>query len=714
MSAGVQYGQTPARGEVAYERLAHLYEISKLLMRFESAEQTIPGVVALIAQTLPLRSSILLLQDEIHGKPRAITWQGGAEGPDRLRPAQANAKRVYDYLVRSGVDFGTDASGAAVDPAEAAASKKRSIALPLAVGEGPIFGIFQLEGLVDFGELDLIFVNAVVNQVAVAVDRQAIIDARQAVVRRELAFARDVASNLAEGVIAVDLEQRITLINPAAAGLIGCAAEEVLGRRVEEVIDVRHADGTPITAEESPFGAAILRNEPVRSDELRFSTGERALVPVSFACGPLRRDGSVAGAVLTFRDISALELAEKEQRTLAEVSAILASSLEHRRTLSAVVRFAVPLLADLCFLDERHDDGTCHRIEVAFANEKKSRDFADKVRGFAPRAGWRTPQANVLESGKSLLLSKIVDPSSFAQDHEHAEIVRAIGLKSMLIVPLVARGRTLGALTFARTESDRRYSEIDLRLAEEIGHRAAIAIDNARLYELAQHATRLRDDLLAVVSHDLKNPLGAIILSVATIRQPPGAEDRARSDKHLRIIERAAERMERLIGDLLDTASIEAGRLSIELQRLEVAPLISEALDVVSSTAAAKSIRLEREVPRELPAVMADAPRLQQVLVNLLGNALKFSRDGGQVTVRAQRNGDAVMFSVTDTGTGIEERDRVHLFERFWQAPRTARLGSGLGLFIVKGIVEAHGGRVSVASTVGTGSTFSFSIPIAG
>lgn len=588
MSAGERHEDRARR------QLQRLYDISKLLTSFLSVDRTVPEVIAIVAQTLHLRNAIFIL--ETAGVPRTMAWQTPGNGADGLQAALAHAKAAYAYLVHSERELGHDLGKTIELPqrptdgrdGETEAAKGHFVLLPLVVDHGPIFGALQLEGADALDELDLAFVSAVVNQLAIAIDRQAVISARQA----------------------------------------------------------------------------------------------------------------------------ATEASETEQRLLAEVSAALASSLEFEKALARVARVVIPVVADLCFVDVMGEDGAVRRVEALFADEQKQRELADLMLRAPPRPGGPTPQGKVLDSGEPLLLD-LTDPAPerVAHDEEHAEVMRAAAVRSMMIAPLLARGKRLGALTFAAAESGRRYSTRDLAFAQEIAHRTAIAIDNARLYEKSQRATRAREDLLAVVSHDLRNPLGVILMNVAVMRLGPFGQERE-GHKRLASIERAADQMNRLIGGLLDAASIEAGRLSVELGRLRIAPLVSEALESLQALAESKSLHLERELPAELPDVAADAARVHQVLANLIGNAIKFTPGGGTITVRAEPSDDTVTFSVADTGPGIEEEDLHHLFSRYWQAKRTARLGTGLGLFIVKGIVEAHGGEVWVESEVGAGTTFYFTLRV--
>jgi signal transduction histidine kinase len=568
-------------------RLQHLYDISKVLTQFESAERTLPDVLALVDRALPLRSAIFIIESA--GGPRAVTWQTAGERAERLNAAQDHAQTAYRYLVRSGLDVRRDSSPpfplsrrAVRGPESEPASPKSFVILPLVISNGSIFGALQIESARRPEEPDLAFLNAVVNQLAVAVDRHAVIAAKQ-----ESAEAR-----------------------------------------------------------------------------------------------------------------------ERHQRCLAEATAILSTSLDYRNTLAAVVRLMVSNLADVCLLDEVMGDGHVQRLEVAFADESM-RSLSEQMKHMSPSAGWPSVVKEVLSTGKARLIEEATT-EDFA-----FERAMPINPKSWLVVPLLAHGRTLGALTLIAVGPRRRcYAAPDLAFAEELAGRAGLAVDNARLYEEAQRAVRSRDDLLAVVSHDLRSPLNAISLCLSTLRVSEDG-DRRQSRGQLATIERATNRISRLIDDLLDAASIEAGHLSVEQSRVAVGPLVSEAIDSLQSLAAAESVLLKAELPSALPDVFVDEARLQQVLANLLGNAIKFTPAGGAVAVMAEPTGQTVTFAVTDMGAGISEDDLPHVFERFWQARPRARLGAGLGLFIVKGIVEAHGGKVWAESGVGQGSTFFFALPVA-
>jgi PAS domain S-box-containing protein len=250
-----------------------------------------------------------------------------------------------------------------------------------------------------------------------------------------------------------------------------------------------------------------------------------------------------------------------------------------------------------------------------------------------------------------------------------------------------------------------------VNVIHDVTDQRRVELDNVRLVGEAQEALRAREDLLAIVSHDLRNPLGVVLASTSLLLKanlPPDKQERAR--RQVEAIQRAGNRMNRLIRDLLDFASIQAGRLSVSMRPQEVAAMVNEVLEVMEPLAAAKSLRLVADVSPDL-AIRCDHDRVIQLFSNLVGNAIKFTPDGGSITVRAATEGDIVRFSVADTGPGIPADELPHVFDRYYQAQRKNRDGIGLGLSIARGIVEAHGGRIWVESEEGKGSTFSFTLP---
>ncbi len=275
-----------------------------------------------------------------------------------------------------------------------------------------------------------------------------------------------------------------------------------------------------------------------------------------------------------------------------------------------------------------------------------------------------------------------------------------------MALPLLARGRLLGALVLVSSHPSRRYGPQDFRLAQELTHRAALAVENARLIQA-------RDEVFSIVAHDLRNPIHAGQFAAAVLRQQLPEEGAERARKSVETIVRSSARAIRLIQDLLDVARIEAGHLSIEQDRVPPNRMVLEAAESQQILASASSVELGLDVPAALPDVWADRDRLLQVFENFIGNALKFTAPGGRITLGAAAQEKVVLFWVADTGAGIDAESLPHLFERIYQARKTDRRGAGLGLPIAKGIVEAHGGRIWAETTLGRGSMFYFTIPVA-
>jgi signal transduction histidine kinase len=289
---------------------------------------------------------------------------------------------------------------------------------------------------------------------------------------------------------------------------------------------------------------------------------------------------------------------------------------------------------------------------------------------------------------------------------------RTLGAHSQLTVPLIAGGRPLGALTVFLVSQKQSFTPEQRSLVEKFALPVALALINAALYTAAQRANHARDEVLNVVSHDLRNPLSAISMCVRALQDSAPGDETTRAELRMTITE-SVEAINRLIQDLVDVASIERGKLSLERESADPGRIVDRAVHMFSVEAESHGIALAREVGDALPMVHADEARIVQVLSNLVRNALKFTPDGGRIALRADLHEGQVRFSVSDTGSGIDPSLHQRIFDRYWHASAGARKrGTGLGLSIAKGIVEAHGGRISVESEVGKGSTFSFRIPV--
>ncbi len=546
---------------------------------------------------------------------------------------------------------------------------------------------------------------------------------------RSLSLLRATLESTADGILVVDLNGKILSFNQKVADMWGIPAE------VYSSGDDQRAIKTALEKLVNPddFLAKVmeLNRHPEESsyDVLELKDG-RTFERYS---QPQLIDDAPVGRVWSFRDVTSRRRAEEQEielvqeqaaraeaensqkraSLLAEASRVLSASFDYQTTLAALVRLAVPALADYCALDIVEAEDTFERIGEAHIDPAKSQLLREVARFPKSALTARHPLIRVMSTGAPVLEADITPAfirASFAEA-EQRRVVEALEPRSLICVPLVTSGKPLGALTLVTSGSGRRYDIADLSLAADLARRAAIVVEHARLFHEAQQATRARDDVLAVVAHDLRNPLNTVTMAVSLMLEttPP---ERVEQRRQVEIVRRAADRMNRMIQDLLDVKRMESGRLTTDLKPELPASLINDTIDMLRPLAAGSTIRLEADIEDDLPPVLADAARIQQVLSNLVGNAVKFTPRSGRITVCAEHIDGEVRFGVIDTGPGIPAEQLPHIFGRFWQAKSDHR-GIGLGLAIAKGIVEAHNGRIWVESHVGLGSTFYFTLPTA-
>ena len=381
-----------------------------------------------------------------------------------------------------------------------------------------------------------------------------------------------------------------------------------------------------------------------------------------------------------------------------------------------LAHLAVPDLADWCLVDSLEQGPWATRMAVACLDPRQQERAGTLPSRTELREDAPVGLSRVLRTAEPELVPAVTDSLLRAASGEpaHPALLRLLQARSYMIVPLRARGHTLGAVTFVASGSGRRYGPDDLALAEDLCLRASLAIDNARLVGESRRAARAREDLLAVVSHDLKNPLGVVQLGAALLLRGAGSRPGGESvAKQATRIQDATDRMSRLISDLLGWGRLEAGGLPLDWGEHSVAALLTEALESIRPLAEAKGLQLRVELPAEDVRARCDRTRVLQVLGNLLGNGVKFTTTGGELAVGGRAGGGEVVLHVRDTGAGIAPEALPHIFDRYWQARDAASRGTGLGLAIAKGLVEAHGGVIRAQSTPGEGSTFSFTLPAA-
>jgi PAS domain S-box-containing protein len=410
---------------------------------------------------------------------------------------------------------------------------------------------------------------------------------------------------------------------------------------------------------------------------------------------------------------------QQQASFLAQAGEVLASSLNYRQTLGRMATLAVPSIADWCAIDIVNDAGDLDRIAIAHEDPQKVAIGRRISEAFPPStsSGGRSfgDPDHVVNSGRSMFVPEITDAmlASFAQSAEHADLLLAVRLRSYICVPLRTREGVLGALTFLSAESGRRFTLSDLQFAETVAGRAALAIENARSYDEARRANRLKDEFLATLSHELRTPLNAILGYTRMLRAGIFAAEK--HDRALETVERNASALAQIVGDVLDVARIVSGKLRLEVRLIDLDRLIAEAIETVLPAAQAKGVTLEQASDGEIPQVSADTDRLQQVLWNLLANAVKFTARGGRVIASTHRTADGVAIVVADTGQGIRPDVLPYIFDRFRQGDSGSSRehgGLGLGLAIARHIVEMHGGTIQAASEgEGRGAEFTVRLP---
>jgi signal transduction histidine kinase len=414
-----------------------------------------------------------------------------------------------------------------------------------------------------------------------------------------------------------------------------------------------------------------------------------------------------------------------EQRAsfLAEVGALIASTLDYERVLPRLARLAVPVLGDLCAIDFLREGGTISRVACAHVDTTKEA-LVNEVRaryGFNPASPQGVPAA--LRTRQPILVPQATgdDLAREAQNADQLSIFQQLGPTSWMIVPLIGRRGVLGAITFAITESTRRYGRTDLLFAEVVARQAAIAVESARLYReaeaarsAAEAANQAKDEFLSTLSHELRNPLNAV--SGWATMLAGGQLNEEQSRRAIQIILRNAQAQVRLVDDLLDMSNVVSGRMRLAVQAVDLGQVIEGVLDAVRPGADAKGIRIQSVLEAPGAPVSGDAGRLQQVVWNLLSNAVKFTPKGGRVQVKVQHVKSHVEIIVSDTGVGIRVDVLPYIFDRWRQGDSSSarpQAGLGIGLALVRHLVELHGGSVFAESPgEGQGATFVVKLPL--
>lgn len=555
-------------------------------------------------------------------------------------------------------------------------------------------------------EMERLILRVAVNQAATWLEWKR----AEAAAASEAAFRRAIESSMLAGVAVVDMEGRQTYVNRAFAAMVGWEEAELIGRTPpfpywppEEEENIAAALGKVLAGKPDPAGYELRFR---RRDERRFD----ALVLIS----PFEQPGATPGFLASVYDITERKNAERAAQFLAEAGAIFNRSLDYEETLRAISTLVVPRFTDWCFVDLVEADGGFRRIAVAHPGRPEDEELAARLRSSYASKNVVYGASDTVARGTTYTLNDVPEEllKAVGRDDDHRNVLLAMGIRCFVSVPMTSQGRTFGVITFLGTGHRSGFEPHDVALAEELARRAALAVDNARLYRSAQEANRAKDEFLANLSHELRTPMTAILGWAHLLQLGDLEPDQV--DLGLRTIRQSGEAQAKLIDDLLDVSRIVTGKLHLSPVPVDLTATLQNAVAAIRPAAEAKKQRLEIQLSGGPVTVLGDASRLQQVFWNLLSNAVKFTPAGGVVRLIAAESGPDVAVTVQDSGEGIAAEFLPLVFERFRQAatPQRGRTGLGLGLAIAKELIELHGGSITASSAgFGRGATFTVSLP---
>jgi PAS domain S-box-containing protein len=716
------------------ERLRALDALSVLTLaiaRATSAEQLYDAALDALAAAIGARRAAVLIYDDA-GVMRFRAWRDLSDAYRALAEGHSPWRRDERHPQSVVVaDAYADPALASLRPAFEAEGIRALAFIPLVAREELLgkFMVYWAEPH-EATEVELEVVRGIADRVAHGLHRLRTEEALRA--SHDQLEAILVA--IADGVTAQDTAGHLVFANPAAARLIGFdSVEELLNTPPSAIMDrfeLFDEHGKPFEPGDLP-GRHALAGEVPPPVLVRFrarENGEDRWSVVS-ASPVIDSNGVVQLAINIFRDVTATQEARERERFLAAIGEVLATSLDYETTLKSVARLMVPVLADWCRIDIVDPGDTIRNIAVEHRDPRMLERAEEMMRRFPPNPE-RSAVLSVVRSGESSLIPSVTDEMLLAADldPEYLAFLREVGIRSVMTIPLKARGRSLAALSLVAASPRRRYTAADLAFAEDVARSAALAIDNALLFRQEQEArqreqaaradaeaaNRAKDEFLATLSHELRTPLTAI-LGWSRMLTTMSVDPKMTADA-LQAIARSAEAQARIVDDLLDVSRIVTGKLRLEVVPLRLRAVIDAAVAAVRPAAEAKRITIDNTAVADA-VVRGDADRLQQVFWNLLTNAVKFTPYDGRVEITTEPRGEQIAIAVGDTGSGIGPDLLPFIFERFRQGdsgPTRSFGGLGLGLAIVKSLVELHGGVVSASSDGnGKGSSFTVTLPVA-
>lgn len=515
-----------------------------------------------------------------------------------------------------------------------------------------------------------------------------------------------------DSILVCDGEGKILMANRQLADKFGYAVSELVGQPVEILIPERFRSSHALF---HTSGSQNLRGRPMGTGrQLCGRKKDGSEFPVDISLSPTQLPEGIQ-VISIIRDMTEQMRHENQQSILAEMATALSDTMDFDQRLQRMADIVVPQLADICVVRLLENGRLTYNAAASAVPGLTGalRRAVSHGMGIQGEFG----AESVIRTGKMVYVADTRNlPRNSSSDELLRDYVRILGATTYVILPLIASGQVIGTLTLSHSAPGKSFSAEDLAFAEVVAGRYAVAVENAKLYraatiekENAQAAVRIREEVLAVVSHDLKNPLASIDMAANLLER--GIVGTERIQEYTGRIRRSVSQAMALINGLLDFAKIQSGTFTLQKFRENAGEVILPALEQHQLLAEAKGITLERHLSADLGSFPCDSTRINQVLSNLIGNAIKFTPRGGTIRVEALETDSAIEITVADTGYGIPPELLPKVFDRYWQAEATKQFGTGLGLAIAKGIVEAHGGQIWVESEAGKGSRFTFTIP---
>ncbi len=474
--------------------------------------------------------------------------------------------------------------------------------------------------------------------------------------------------------------------------------------------------GVPLIARGKVIGAITLSS--VRSDryytknDLEFAQEIGHRIALALDNSRLYKQSQLE---ITERRKSEKKLLETQKKLLflSEASKLLSSSLDYKTTVNNVAKLAIPHIADWYIVDALNFEGQVEMLAVAHKDPKMVK-LAREFRKTHPiDLASNTGVARVIKSGKSEFIPAVTDEMLVAgiENKKILKLIRSLDLSSIIEVPLLVGGSAIGAITFIMTNS-RHFTSTDLSIAEELGNRVALAIQNAQLYTEAKKAIEVRDEFISVASHELKTPVTSLNLYIQVLREKYRKSGELGSLKYFEKIDNQVRKLAVLIGDLLNVSKVEHGKMEFTMEKFHIEDMINEIISMLKHSSKNHQFELSGKIGQE---VFGDRDRLSQVITNLLTNAVKYSPGGKKVKITLTKKKKAAEIAVRDFGIGIAPEHQKKIFSKFYRVSGSKEKtypGLGMGLYIANEIIKRHGGEIKVVSVKGKGTEFSFTIPL--